>query len=526
MCPEKERYSREVLNIYHRYETHLSESTFPFSGEQTPQLGSIDGRLMIKEYSRSSADQDTPLSIEMRSSTVLTDTMRYLINIIIPRVDIDTQIIGDWFDFVWNRTRSIRKEIIQLRLLFDNTNDNTKVSNGLFIIEQCARFHIMCAHHLCDQNEQVFSSKINEENLTNCFDPLKQYYEMTWSAKVDQTRRSPNEAEFCSYMILLNLSESNILLKIQRWPQQQRHSAPVKFALKLYFAFNSNNYVRFFRLMKSKECTYLQACILHRYIFKMRKLAFKTIFNAYKDNKEKAFPFSKLRQLLCFDNDQDLIDYCNYFILDINSDANTVTMPSNLSLACFDLEKSEEDILVKKRSYLLVDYKFELEASEMDNNNYLSILIYGKNNPDIPVTYLYGYHPGNPNEHILTSSFSQQGYYISDDIRQLLQTATELKRNVSLNKTKSIGKTNQQLTKSKTSTLRNRNDSDSSNTSDGPFSKATKKDSSLIKTAKHLVKNSIVRKAQHPSFSGLKEKSNEGKCTFSFPLFFFQFLNS
>lgn len=141
------------------------------------------------------------------------------------------------------------------------------------IIEQCARFHIMCAHRLCDQTSEIFDVKINEDTLKQCFQSLRQYYEATRAAASTSgsapavLKPSANEAEFRAYVILVNLTESSILSEIQRWPKSIRHDKQVRFALKVYFAFNSKNYIHFFRLVSSPECDYLQACILHRYFF-------------------------------------------------------------------------------------------------------------------------------------------------------------------------------------------------------------------------------------------------------------------
>ena len=171
MCPEKERYSRECLSLCHKYEMRRADESS--SGEEL-----IDHRLMVKEYSRSSADQDLPLPNEMRPIRVLYDTMMYLITEIISKIAKERQVnanefsssnggefpYGDWYDFVWNRTRSIRKEIIQQRLLLNSPSSSSNSHDhgglgGLLIIEQCARFHIMCAHRLCEESSQVYLNK-------------------------------------------------------------------------------------------------------------------------------------------------------------------------------------------------------------------------------------------------------------------------------------------------------------------------------------------------------------------------------
>jgi hypothetical protein len=121
MCPERERYSREYLSLCSKYENVYNAQT----GESE-----IDYNIMIKEYSRSSADQDLPLPNEMRPLSVLYDTMLYLINEVITRIEtataggLDDDIdfaVGEWYDFIWNRTRSIRKDIIQQRLLLNDS---------------------------------------------------------------------------------------------------------------------------------------------------------------------------------------------------------------------------------------------------------------------------------------------------------------------------------------------------------------------------------------------------------------------
>jgi hypothetical protein len=85
MCPEKERYSREFLSLTSKWEM-LNDQ--------------IDYRLMIKEYSRSSADQDLPLPNELRPIDVLYETMIFIIDEIISKIASDNVAIdeADWYD--------------------------------------------------------------------------------------------------------------------------------------------------------------------------------------------------------------------------------------------------------------------------------------------------------------------------------------------------------------------------------------------------------------------------------------------
>lgn len=281
---------------------------------------------------------------------------------------------------------------------------------------------------MCDQTSEVFDFKINEENLKNCFQSLRQYYELTSALALNglsYLKPSPNESEFRAYLILLNLNESNILSEIQRWPKSIRHSTHVRFALKVYFAYNSKNFIQFFRLIKSSECEYLQACILHRYFYRMRYLAFKAIFSSFRDlslgNREKIYPLNKLQDLLGFDGFEQLEDYCSMFGLDIVED-NYVIM--RLNAQCFDLSKANEDALRLKKSITLVESKFNeklnLDTSVYDltNEKCLSMIISGENRDYVQSIFSSG--------HELQSSFNQEGFYISDEIEQFLLQAKQI----------------------------------------------------------------------------------------------------
>ncbi len=66
MCPEKERYVREMQKGLSSYECD--------------QQGQIVHERTVKDYSRSAADQDKPLPHELRPVPVLQTTMHYLID--------------------------------------------------------------------------------------------------------------------------------------------------------------------------------------------------------------------------------------------------------------------------------------------------------------------------------------------------------------------------------------------------------------------------------------------------------------
>lgn len=279
MCPEKERYSRTDKKCLSSFEI------LPGSD------GVMDHTRMIKEYSRSSADQEEPLAHELRPPHVLRHTMDYLL---VHLMDSASPIsgtapaVGEWYDFIWNRTRAIRKDITQQHLC-----DEVCVA----LVEQCARFHIHCAAALCEEDMSAFDPKINNENLVKCLQTLKHFY-------YDLSLRGlhcPNEPEFRAYDVLLHLTEGDTIRQVQKLPACVRWSAEVKRAVAAFAALNSNNYVRFFRV--AAQAPYLAACLLHRYFGQVRLRAFQTFLKAFcQPNHSEEFSLEVLGRQLGFDS--------------------------------------------------------------------------------------------------------------------------------------------------------------------------------------------------------------------------------
>ncbi|KAL4635621.1 germinal-center associated nuclear protein [Arapaima gigas] len=291
MCPEKERYMRETRN-------QLS------SFEVIPNTEKVDHTAAIKEYSRSSADQEEPLPHELRPLPVLSMTMDYLVTQI---MDQGEDNFRDWYDFVWNRTRGIRKDITQQHLC-----DPLTVS----LIEKCARFHIHCAHHLCQEPMMSFDAKINNENLTKCLQSLKEMYQDLATRGV----YCPHEAEFRQYSVLLKLNDGDILREVQQFRAEVRNSPEVNFAVQAFAAINNNNFVRFFKLVKA--ASYLSGCILHRYFNQVRSLALRNLNTAYTVGSRGSthFPLDDLVRMLMFHSVTEAGDFVQQYGLSVESE--------------------------------------------------------------------------------------------------------------------------------------------------------------------------------------------------------------
>ncbi|XP_038605101.1 germinal-center associated nuclear protein-like [Tachyglossus aculeatus] len=290
MCPEKERYlreSRKQLSIF----------------ELLPGTDKVDHTAAIKEYSRSSADQEEPLPHDLRPSSVLSMTMDYLITHVMNKMEGNTR---EWYDFIWNRTRGVRKDITQ-----QNLCDPLTVS----LLEKCMRFHIHCAHQLCEEPIASFDAKINNENVIKCLQTLKEMYQDL--ANMDIYCKS--EAEFRAYSVLLNLNNENVLRELQQFQPTLYNSPEVVFASQALTALSTNNFVKFFKLVQT--ASYLNSCILHGYFNQVRRNALKILNTAYTVNSQRSttFPLRDLVHMLLFRDDKEATDFVTYYGLHVSN---------------------------------------------------------------------------------------------------------------------------------------------------------------------------------------------------------------
>ncbi|XP_056611344.1 germinal-center associated nuclear protein isoform X2 [Triplophysa dalaica] len=323
MCPEKERYMRETRNQLSVYEV-------------IPDTEKVDHFATIKEYSRSSADQEEPLPHELRPLPVLSMTMDYLVTQVMDQGEGNYR---DWYDFVWNRTRGIRKDITQQHLC-----DPITVS----LIEKCTRFHIHCAHHLCQEPMMSFDTKINNENMTKCLQSLKEMYQDLATKGV----YCPNEAEFRQYNVLVKLNDGDILREVQQFRKDVQKSPEVDFAVQAFAELNSNNFVRFFKLVNS--ASYLSSCILHRYFNQVRSKALKILNIAYTVGSQRStiFPVDDFVRMLMFRNAAEASDFIQQFGLNI-SDGLVELSRTSFQEPDFSLPQRKSIIIEKKRTVLI-----------------------------------------------------------------------------------------------------------------------------------------------------------------------------
>ncbi|CAG4971556.1 unnamed protein product [Colias eurytheme] len=283
MCPEKELLHRQAEHQVMTLETIVDSD------------GLLEPWRAVKQYSRSSADQEIPMCYELRPAAVLMRTCAYLLHEI---ADTTRQVgLADWFHFMWDRLRGIRKDITQQALCCADT---------IHLVEMCARFHAHCAARLADLEHTQFDQKLNTDNLTKCLQTLKHMYSDV------RPEQKPREAEFRGYIALLNLGDANFWWEIKQLPNEIQKSEPIIFAVKVFTALDNNNYVRFFRLVRD-EATYLQACVLLRYFNDVRARALARIVKAYAPRGGSKFPADDLMNSLAFESIDSMKSFVNHY---------------------------------------------------------------------------------------------------------------------------------------------------------------------------------------------------------------------
>lgn len=333
MCPEKERLMREFQRQVAPYEALYTMDSDEYR---------IDHAIAIKQYSRSSADQEEPMPHDLRPVKSLQMTMSYLLHEIADMCENDDTNLAEWFHFLWDRTRGIRKDITQQELCCVNT---------VALVEQCARFHILCSERLCAEEPSVFDKKINTENLTKCLQTLKYMYHDLRIKGIT----CENEAEFRGYIILLNLNNGSFWSDLQHLPIAIQKSPEVKFALKIYSAVNFNNYSKFFRLVKG--ATYLNACILLRYFNQVRVKALSIMVKAYCTRTPTSYPLQNLIDLLGFEDENEAYYVCEQVGVVSDNDRRNVKFDrQNFALPMTALEQNRALSLIENK-------RIELEIS-------------------------------------------------------------------------------------------------------------------------------------------------------------------
>ncbi|GJQ10008.1 hypothetical protein GpartN1_g1799.t1 [Galdieria partita] len=306
MCPSEERSRRELQRDLSIFEI---DYTIPTVEGEPPK---VDHSKAVKKYVRSAACQEAPKPSEIRPPHILEKTMEYLIENIVDRTDCS---FAEVHNFVRDRTRSIRQ---------DFTFQGVRNEMTIDIIEKTVRFHILSEQRLCEEDPSVYSSRQNMEQLDKCLISLREMYR---ERRTKGLSTSPNEGEFQAYYILSHFDPHSVWAVCRELDVHVLKSRQVAFALRIYQALRSTNYVGFFRLLQ--RAPYLVACMMQQHFSFIRKSALLIMQRCY--SRFPVMPLTKLEELLAFEDIEDLLSFCESlgFVSDYLEDGTRVLRLDN-----------------------------------------------------------------------------------------------------------------------------------------------------------------------------------------------------
>ncbi|KAL4947398.1 SAC3/GANP/Nin1/mts3/eIF-3 p25 family-domain-containing protein [Aspergillus filifer] len=326
MCPEFERVERIVQKMVDKSEKYLHPAT--------NTLQNMEAK-MLKRFRRSAAGYDEQLPSDIRTPATLLQSMNYLTRHVIG----GPESLGIIHKFVWDRTRSIRNDFS-----VQQVTQEEDVKIAVTCLERIARFHIVSLHLLSSPaNEEPFDRHQEREQLNNTMLSLMYYYD-------DNRGRImfSNEDEFRAYYIIFSIHDQrpDLEARVQKWPTELRNAPRVRVALELFAAAGNTweyqgtldakrpnaiaqgFYARFFSLINSPGVSYLMACVAEIYFNHMRQTAIRSIWKGYcrypasQQHKNEEWTVDELTNILCFDNDEQTIKFCEEQDLEFAENAN------------------------------------------------------------------------------------------------------------------------------------------------------------------------------------------------------------
>lgn len=297
MCPTFERIRRALENNVKNL-------------EKDPKTNRISREKAVKAFSRPAAGQPPPLPSDVRPPHILTDTLDYLIDKVLPK-------LPESHSFLWDRTRSIRQDFTYQNYFGPETIDCN---------EKIVRIHLVSLHIMAGTDHE-YSQQQELEQFNKALQTLLEIYE-------DVRKRGgecPNEAEFRSYYLISHLRDSEVERQLKNLPQHILKDPLIELALKFRELASQNNiiergyqntvacanfFVRFFELVYSPETPFLLSCILETKFNEIRFYALKSMTRAY-HTKDKPYDGERLTKMLGFDSKDKLFKFVEYYEVDV-----------------------------------------------------------------------------------------------------------------------------------------------------------------------------------------------------------------
>jgi len=310
MCPEFEQITRIMES-----DVRAPEKEVGPNGSMIPCRTK-----MVKALARSAAGQDAPLPMDIRSPAALRRTVDYLFDTVLGDEEGKLPLVHG---YLWDRTRAVRRDFV-----FHSSRSPSELMDQVYCLERITRFHVTSLHLMSDSKNEghLFDEQQEGEQLSKSLLSLIHAYEDCQAKGVS----CENEAEFRAYYLLYNAEEPNILEMAQDWGWKfWGESEVVKLAISFVETLQNtwdkhgplnprsatelaqNGFSRFFAIVRDECVSYTMACFAENYFNKVREAALFTIYESYRSlgPATKDWSPAKLNQYLCFDKEQDVIEY-------------------------------------------------------------------------------------------------------------------------------------------------------------------------------------------------------------------------
>jgi len=389
MCPDEELIRREREG-----DIQLLEITDP--GGLHPAHWTLRDTA-VKRFRRSAADFKLDIPELVRPPEVLERVCGYLEEWVMERdrqgpdkrwtqaatTTSDTPPPLDVYQFIWDRTRMIRKDFILQNYIGTGGKCDAR---AVRCHERIARWHAMCEHQLSHIPDFVkHQSQQNIAELGQTMKTLNLYYDDSLGRALTETEssagrsdtqgcvsdivmgkpptdfdgsplsndaqsndvskriignngvRSPSrgtaEPEMRGLYILLTMNNEGgmeVLKYSGRLCTQKPdifYSKPVQLALTIFQAKKDHNYAKFFRLLRCPSTPYLFSCIMFKYVENMRKetlMMMSRVYGAKHKTTGEAFydsyPLEKLVDLLCYEDESEAKEACRHYGITVEGD--------------------------------------------------------------------------------------------------------------------------------------------------------------------------------------------------------------
>ncbi|KAG5865462.1 hypothetical protein JTB14_008509 [Gonioctena quinquepunctata] len=294
MCPTEEIEMRERERLLHFFEV--------VPGTEKSSLPKADRTRTVKSFSRSAAGKSMQDPNNLRPSDILLKTVKYLLDDVISRKDVQWKII---YDFVMDRLRSVRQDMVI---------QNISRAHQISILQPIVRFYVYASYRLCEENIYDFDTHINNTHLQECLKRLLcmyDYYDELSKTTGDGRAIfngffDENRPYFEALYIIFNLGNTIAITRVLNLSSRWRN-AIVDVALEMSLSSLKHNFVRTCRIIELLPP--LLASVAYLQIPGMRRDWLKIMSTAY-NSKNLCFPVTVLKKLLLFNNEDEVISEC------------------------------------------------------------------------------------------------------------------------------------------------------------------------------------------------------------------------